>query len=129
MERPNLFSSGDGSANGLDRQAKRGGLDCAEIKERLESRSQGMGRESARGDHELNPGMMPVSELRAAAVLVPLVDRPGGVSVLLTRRTEHLARHPGQIAFPGGRIEKDDAGSLIITSHEPASRLRRSSAS
>ena len=49
---------------------------------------------------------VPVTEEHApAAVLVPLVERPGGLSVLLTRRTEHLRRHAGQIAFPGGRAD------------------------
>jgi len=45
-----------------------------------------------------------------AAVLVPLVDRPGGLTVLLTRRASHLKHHPGQISFPGGRMESGDAG-------------------
>ena len=40
-----------------------------------------------------------------AAVLVPLIDRPEGLSVLLTRRTDHLRSHAGQIAFPGGRAD------------------------
>ena len=44
----------------------------------------------------------------AAAVLVPLVDRPAGMTVLLTRRTDTLADHAGQISFPGGRIESSD---------------------
>lgn len=43
-----------------------------------------------------------------AAVLVPLVDRPAGLSMLLTLRTDHLDDHPGQISFPGGRSEPDD---------------------
>lgn len=45
-----------------------------------------------------------------AAVLVPLVERPGGMTVLLTQRTDHLAHHPGQISFPGGRLEEVDGG-------------------
>ncbi len=51
--------------------------------------------------------------LTAAAVLVPLVNRPEGLSVMLTKRTAHLAHHPGQISFPGGRLEPDDHGDLI----------------
>jgi len=47
-----------------------------------------------------------------AAVLVPLVDRAGGLSVLLTRRTDHLHDHPGQIAFPGGRCEESDVSPI-----------------
>jgi 8-oxo-dGTP pyrophosphatase MutT (NUDIX family) len=43
-----------------------------------------------------------------AAVLVPIVMRPAP-SILLTLRASHLARHPGQVSFPGGRIEPDDA--------------------
>ncbi len=60
-----------------------------------------------RGDHDLNPGLAPIVRPRPAAVLVPLVDRPR-MTVLLTLRTDHLEHHPGQIAFPGGRIEPED---------------------
>jgi 8-oxo-dGTP pyrophosphatase MutT (NUDIX family) len=45
----------------------------------------------------------------AAAVLVPLVNRPQGLQVLLTQRSAELPDHPGQISFPGGRVEPDDA--------------------
>ena len=45
-----------------------------------------------------------------AAVLVPLVERDRRLHVLLTRRTEHLDDHPGQISFPGGRSERSDTG-------------------
>ena len=44
-----------------------------------------------------------------AAVLVPLVDRPTGMTVLLTQRASQLARHAAQIAFPGGRVDDTDA--------------------
>ena len=44
-----------------------------------------------------------------AAVLVPLVVRAGGLNLLFTQRTAHLAAHAGQISFPGGRVEADDA--------------------
>lgn len=43
-----------------------------------------------------------------AAVLVPLVERPAGLTVLLTQRAGHLKKHPGQISFPGGRVEPQD---------------------
>jgi 8-oxo-dGTP pyrophosphatase MutT (NUDIX family) len=69
-------------------------------------------RRATRGDHDLNPGMTPASAaLRRAAVLVPLIDRPGAMSVLLTQRTSHLSAHAGQISFPGGSIEPDDANA------------------
>ena len=44
-----------------------------------------------------------------AAVLVALVDRPEGLSVLLTQRASQLAKHAAQISFPGGRLEESDA--------------------
>lgn len=44
-----------------------------------------------------------------AAVLVPIVQRPQGATVLLTERTAHLSNHSGQIAFPGGRVDPEDA--------------------
>lgn len=47
--------------------------------------------------------------LARAAVLVPLVERPDGLNVLLTLRASHLKNHAGQISFPGGRIEEGDA--------------------
>lgn len=50
--------------------------------------------------------------LRPAAVLVPLVDRPEELTVLLTQRTEHLVHHPGQVSFPGGRVEAHDTGPI-----------------
>jgi 8-oxo-dGTP pyrophosphatase MutT (NUDIX family) len=50
--------------------------------------------------------------LRPAAVLVGLVPRAQGVHVLLTRRHDDLARHGGQISFPGGRIDRTDADAV-----------------
>ena len=49
------------------------------------------------------------ARLVPAAVLVPLVERLGGTTVLLTQRAETLKDHAGQVSFPGGRIEADDA--------------------
>lgn len=56
--------------------------------------------------------------LAAASVLVPLVPRPQGVQVLLTRRTDHLRDHAGQISFPGGRVEPDDADAVAAALRE-----------
>lgn len=71
-----------------------------------------------RGDHDLNPGMRPRDDLTPAAVLVPLVDRPGGLTVLLTQRTAHLNDHAGQISFPGGRVEPEDPSHLAAALRE-----------
>jgi 8-oxo-dGTP pyrophosphatase MutT (NUDIX family) len=54
----------------------------------------------------------------AAAVLVPIVDRAEGLSVLLTQRSAQLRNHAGQISFPGGRIEAADAGPLAAALRE-----------
>jgi 8-oxo-dGTP pyrophosphatase MutT (NUDIX family) len=69
----------------------------------------------ARGDYDLNPQNRPTGErtLMPAAVLVPLVLREEPM-VLLTQRTDTLSRHPGQVAFPGGRQEPNDI-SLVET--------------
>ena len=53
-----------------------------------------------------------------AAVLVPLVQRAGGLQVLLTRRTDHLRDHAGQISFPGGRAEAHDDGPAATALRE-----------
>ncbi|MFO1237099.1 MAG: CoA pyrophosphatase [Alphaproteobacteria bacterium] len=68
-----------------------------------------------RGDHDLNPGYRsdgPAPLLRPAAVLVPIVDRAAGLTVLLTRRSAHLSSHAGQVAFPGGRVDPEDDGPV-----------------
>ena len=56
--------------------------------------------------------------LQPASVLVPLVQRPEGLKVLLTRRTEHLRDHAGQISFPGGRVEEGDADAVATALRE-----------
>lgn len=53
-----------------------------------------------------------------AAVLVPIVCREQALSILLTRRTDHLARHAGQVSFPGGRSEPDDADAIATALRE-----------
>jgi 8-oxo-dGTP pyrophosphatase MutT (NUDIX family) len=50
----------------------------------------------------------PERAVTPAAVLVPLINRPGGVTVMLTQRTAHLHDHAGQISFPGGRVDEGD---------------------
>lgn len=53
-----------------------------------------------------------------ASVLVPLVERDDGLRVLLTRRTDHLHDHAGQISFPGGRQEPEDADEVATALRE-----------
>ncbi len=72
-----------------------------------------------RGDDDLNPGMKPIRDkLTPAAVLVPLVLRPQGVTLLLTQRTAHLNDHAGQVSFPGGRVEQIDADRIATALRE-----------
>jgi 8-oxo-dGTP pyrophosphatase MutT (NUDIX family) len=74
--------------------------------------------EAQRGDHDLNPGMHPDRTLTAAAVLVPLIDRPDGLTVLLTKRTDHLHDHAGQVSFPGGRVDPGDRDAAAAALRE-----------
>lgn len=53
-----------------------------------------------------------------AAVLVPIVARGGAMTVLFTRRTDGLARHAGQVSFPGGRAEAGDAAPVATALRE-----------
>jgi 8-oxo-dGTP pyrophosphatase MutT (NUDIX family) len=57
------------------------------------------------------PGLVGLAAARSAAVLLPIVDRPGGLSVLLTLRASDLRAHSGQVALPGGKI---DAGETPL---------------
>ncbi len=56
--------------------------------------------------------------LTKAAVLVPLIDHADGLTVLLTERAPDLRHHPGQISFPGGRLEASDEGPLAAALRE-----------
>lgn len=74
-----------------------------------------------RYDHDLIPGWSePGQPLTPAAVLVGLVEREHGMSVILTRRSDTLRRHTGQIALPGGRRDEGEtAGQTALReSHE-----------
>lgn len=57
-------------------------------------------------------------DLRAAAVLLPLLDRASGIALLLTQRTQHLHHHPGQVGLPGGMIEATDRGPVAAALRE-----------
>ena len=53
-----------------------------------------------------------------AGVLVPLVPRDGQLNVLLTRRTDHLRDHAGQISFPGGRVDPGEVDPVVTALRE-----------
>ena len=54
----------------------------------------------------------------AASVLLPIIVRPDGLTMLLTQRTAHLTDHGGQISFPGGRADPDDASAIATALRE-----------
>ena len=74
----------------------------------------------ARGDLDLNPTMWEVAGVSAtkpAAVLVPVIDR-SEPTVLFTIRTQQLASHAGQVAFPGGKIDPEDESPVAAALRE-----------
>jgi len=70
------------------------------------------------GDHQLNEGQALPLNPRPASVLVPLVEREPGLTVLLTQRTADLPSHAGQVAFPGGRWQASDADTVATALRE-----------
>jgi len=72
-----------------------------------------------RSDHDLNPDWNEAPPpAREAAVLAPIIKRPGGWTMLLTERSHELAMHSGQVAFPGGRVDATDASPLAAALRE-----------
>lgn len=73
-------------------------------------------------DFDLNPHAdhlrADVTTLREAAVLLPVIDRPEDLTLLLTQRTQHLSSHAGQISLPGGRREPEDATPVATALRE-----------
>ncbi len=69
-------------------------------------------------NHEELIDLLPAQAPLEAAVLAGLVPRAGGTHVLLTRRTDGLRHHGGQVSFPGGRIEASDASAVAAAIRE-----------
>lgn len=65
-----------------------------------------------------DPAAFPYGGLRKAAVLIALQDIDGELHLILTQRPMHLRAHPGQISFPGGKIEPDDIDAIAAALRE-----------
>jgi 8-oxo-dGTP pyrophosphatase MutT (NUDIX family) len=77
--------------------------------------------DAAHSDHAIagmNPDAPTLAAARPAAVLIPIVARPEGATLLLTQRASALRQHSGQIAFPGGKIDAADADALAAALRE-----------
>lgn len=74
------------------------------------------GARGARSDFDLNverdEASIRAQPVRQAAVLVPVVLHEDAATILLTKRTEHLTKHAGQVSFPGGSLDPTDAGPV-----------------
>lgn len=89
-------------------------LSLEEIKQKLSEPVEAIATGGA-GDHVLDTQWAPSGKnLRDAAVLVPIIERAEGPTVLLTLRSDHLSSHAGEVSFPGGRVEAHDK-SMIDT--------------
>ncbi len=70
-------------------------------------------------DFDLNSDMRPVGmKFRPAAVLVPLIERDDQINLVLTKRSAALKHHPGQISFPGGKVDASDNGPVAAALRE-----------
>jgi len=71
-------------------------------------------------DFDLNPDskLKPDRALRQAGVLAPVLVRDGVPELILTKRSSALKHHPGQIAFPGGKVDEGDAGVIAAALRE-----------
>jgi 8-oxo-dGTP pyrophosphatase MutT (NUDIX family) len=85
--------------------------DLKDLASRLRARLDPLDRlsDALRSDRDLNPDWLaPDVALRPAAVLAPIIMRPEGWTMLFTQRAEETPAHPGQISFPGGRVQAED---------------------
>jgi 8-oxo-dGTP pyrophosphatase MutT (NUDIX family) len=69
-------------------------------------------------DFSLNGIVAPPEKYRAASVLVPIITRTPDIMILLTQRTEDMPSHAGQVAFPGGRRQDNDADAVATALRE-----------
>jgi 8-oxo-dGTP pyrophosphatase MutT (NUDIX family) len=86
-------------------------LSAADLRDRARERL-AASASGPQGDHIHSPGYdewVLSRAIKPAAVLIPFVEREGGLTIILTKRHENLRSHSGQVAFPGGKIDPEDA--------------------
>ncbi len=105
------------------RALARRGLNAAPSEAIFDPRS---GRALGPSDWDLDPEFMGdlavMPPPRPAAVLVPIVLRPA-LTVLLTQRSQDMPSHPGQISFPGGKVEAGDSSALACALRESSEEI------
>ena len=85
-------------------------IDLGNISERLSKINTSLTSDNDLMENEV----VRTENLIEAAVLIPIVERNNGLKVILTKRSNNLKQHPGQVSFPGGKSEKTDK-SLVAT--------------
>lgn len=95
----------------------------ADLRRRIAAIGDSVDDQGEYGDHRWNPEHPRLQDLwklklRDAAVLIPVVERANGASLILTRRSDALRDHSGQVAFPGGRIDKTDPDAIFTALRE-----------
>jgi len=91
------------------------------MRDRLDAIARALGQTGVgSSDFDLNPEtVVPQGRvLRPAGVLAPIVETSGGLGLLLTKRAAALKHHPGQIAFPGGKQDEQDADVIAAALRE-----------
>ena len=97
MEQGDIFSSGN------DRRLVLSLDDFRNIFSKALRQNANRDHQDILGDHNLNPGMSIPEVSKPAAVLIPVIGRDQEPTILLTRRSDDLNHHAGQVSFPGGR--------------------------
>lgn len=120
-----ILQPAGGELIGDEGTAAAAGANCGELADPAEqaARSGGRAIPVPASLHDAAAVATPTPTPTPASVLVPIVLREPAPTLLLTRRSEHLRDHPGQISFPGGRVEARDASPAHTALREAAEEI------